>query len=105
MDASLGVDLLPIPKTWGFPIEVTVVGYHVCYTNVPYFSWDLDKYRLRDNIFGAVARDNQVSFPQRHIFGKLFPKAFILQAYLATPLRVIPSSYFGDPEGILWGLH
>jgi hypothetical protein len=35
--------------------------------------------------------ENRVSFPQRHIFGELFPEALILQAYLATPLRVIPS--------------
>jgi hypothetical protein len=34
-----------------------------------------------------------------------FPKPLSCKAYLATPLRVIPSSSFGDPEGIIWRLH
>jgi hypothetical protein len=36
---------------WGYPIEVTMVGHHVFYANIPHFPWALGKYRLCDNMF------------------------------------------------------
>jgi hypothetical protein len=58
------VGIPSIPKKWGFPIEVAMIGHLVCYTNLPYLSWALDKYRLHDN------RDNTHS------------KKFFLNIYL-----------------------
>jgi hypothetical protein len=43
------VRLLSIPKKWGFPIEVTVIGHLVCYANLLHLSWALGKFRLCDN--------------------------------------------------------
>jgi hypothetical protein len=40
-----------------------VIGYPIFYANLPHLPWDLGKYRLCDNIFGAIAREDLSMFP------------------------------------------
>jgi hypothetical protein len=82
-----------------------VIGYPVCYANLPYLPWDLDKYRLCDNIFGAVVGENRVIFPQRHIFGKPFLKAFYFTSLPGDSTEGDSLTSFDNPRRIIWRLH
>ena len=76
----------------GFPIKVTMIGHPLLCQYCIHFPWDLGKYRLCNNILAPLSGNIESIFLERHFLVSLYPKPSFHKAYLATPLRVIPSS-------------
>ena len=58
----------------------------------------LGKYKLRGNILAPLLRKTESIFLNDTFSVSLYPKPLPHKAYLATPLRVIPSFLFDDPQ-------
>jgi hypothetical protein len=55
-----------------------VIGYHVCYANLLYLSWALNKYRLCDN---------------NHIADMFFARLYYFEKSLLTPFQKMGYTY------------
>jgi hypothetical protein len=91
---SLGTSPLGLTslKIKNHPIVLILGGIGSCYASLALYPIALfPSYKLRDNILAPFSGNTESNLPQDEMFlVRLASRLFILQAYLATLLRVIP---------------